>query len=461
MSSSAAVRHSSQASRSASAPAHARHLVQFYETDAFLADAVARFAASGLAHDELVLLIVTAEHGRGALGRLREREVEVDEAIESGRLVIVDADEALELFVDASEPDRAGLEAIVDPVFARAGDRPVRIYGEVVDLLAARGLVDVAVALEDAWNALAATRDFTLLCGYAMSRFRSADDAARFERVCATHAHAIPSDGLADAHDDDERRREICRLQQRAHALEGEIERRRQVEDELRAALRHRDDFLSVASHELRTPVTALRLQLHSLLSAARDGRDARVEDRATRAVGSVDRLVRLVDRLLDVTRITAGRLPLEREEVDFAALVRASIDAADAEIAQSGCEVRLETSGAVRGAWDPLRVEQVVANLLVNASKYGRGAPIDVRVEQVEDRARLVVRDHGRGIAQDEQARIFERFERAAERSAAGLGLGLWIARAIVEEHGGTIAVESAPGEGARFVVELPVSAS
>jgi signal transduction histidine kinase len=122
-----------------------------------------------------------------------------------------------------------------------------------------------------------------------------------------------------------------------------------------------------------------------------------------------------------------------------------------------TGCDIRYD-SVVVTGLWDRLRLDQVFTNLLSNALKYGRGKPVHVRVEAEGDRARLTVRDRGIGISLDDQARIFGRFERAvSERNFGGLGLGLWIAKQIIDRHGGTIAVDSEPGEGSTFIVELP----
>ncbi|MGZ3459899.1 MAG: sensor histidine kinase, partial [Archangium sp.] len=170
-------------------------------------------------------------------------------------------------------------------------------------------------------------------------------------------------------------------------------------------------------------------------------------------------RLGALVDELLDAGRITAGRLKLEREEVDLATLARDAVGRMSEALARTGSEVKLVADAQVVGRWDRVRLEQVVGNLLSNAAKYGRGQPVEVRVEAGHDgRARLVVKDHGIGIAPEDQARIFERFERAVNgRQFHGLGLGLWISREIVESHGGHIQVQSAPGEGSTFTVELP----
>jgi signal transduction histidine kinase len=169
-------------------------------------------------------------------------------------------------------------------------------------------------------------------------------------------------------------------------------------------------------------------------------------------------RLEKLVAALLDVSRIHMGRLELDVEEVELGAAVSEALAHIEDEAAQSGST--LEVSGApVRGYWDRLRISQVVTNLLSNAVKYGGGKPVDVEFGPRDDRAWLSVRDRGIGIEPADMSQIFERFERAvSSRNYGGLGLGLYIVKRIVESHGGTIRVESTPGEGSAFIVELPL---
>jgi signal transduction histidine kinase len=225
-------------------------------------------------------------------------------------------------------------------------------------------------------------------------------------------------------------------------------------------AVRLRDDFLSVAGHELKTPLSALRLQIQMLARTAREvATTPGLAQRVEKAERTSERLGALIDELLDAGRITSGRLKLERQELDLAALTRDTVGRLSEALARAGSEVKLVADAAVPGRWDRVRLEQVVGNLLSNAAKYGRGQPVEVRVEQgLDGRARLVVKDNGIGIAPEDQARIFERFERAVSGNQFnGLGLGLWISREIVESHGGHILVRSAPGEGSTFTVELP----
>jgi PAS domain S-box-containing protein len=239
------------------------------------------------------------------------------------------------------------------------------------------------------------------------------------------------------------------------------LEERAQLYRKAQDEVRERDEFLSIASHELRTPVTALQLQLQMLQRAAERGR----VDLPVSLSGKMDALERqtrriavLVNELLDVSRMRLGRLELKLEDLDLAEVVRETVSHLVDEGARSGSLITLEARGPASGRWDRMRLEQVITNLVANAIKFGEGRPILVEVDSAPDRARLSVRDLGIGIARDDQARIFQRFERAVpSQHFGGLGLGLYIARQIVEAHGGKIALESAPGAGTTFVVDLP----
>lgn len=222
-------------------------------------------------------------------------------------------------------------------------------------------------------------------------------------------------------------------------------------------ALRLRDEFLSVASHELRTPMTSLTLALQAMQGPRLSVPEGlgRLVDLAAR---QGQRMTRLINELLDVSRLQWEELPLHLTEVDLGALVREVLKRIELNLAQAGCEVTVEEAAPVVGRWDPSRLDQVVTNLLSNASKFGAGKPIVIQIGRQEGTARLLVQDHGIGIDPAQQARIFERFGRAVSaRNYGGLGLGLYISRSIVGAHGGTIQVISQPGAGATFQVNLP----
>ena len=231
-------------------------------------------------------------------------------------------------------------------------------------------------------------------------------------------------------------------------------------EAKLTAALHARDEFLSLVSHEFRTPLCVLILQAAGLARSLREGGQAeanleRTLKRAEIVERQAARLTRLVESFLDVTQLSSGEPSVVREEVDVAALAQRMVD----DLADTGIEISLRTDRPIIGRWDRARLETILTQLLSNACKFGEGNLIDIDVCGDATSARIVVRDQGIGIPPDAQSRIFERFERAvSERHYGGFGLGLWIARKHVEALGGTIGVQSEVGRGAAFAVELPL---
>ena len=237
---------------------------------------------------------------------------------------------------------------------------------------------------------------------------------------------------------------------------------------ELRHAVDARDEFLSVASHELKTPLTALRLQVQALQRSVTRAPDQQFSAEQLRARfdaadRQVQRLVQLIDALLDVSRLQHGAIDLDVADIDLAALVAEVVERARTTAGAAGSTLTLEAPPSLRARVDGSRVDQVLTNLLSNAVKYGRGKPITVRLAAEHHsrptRASITVSDEGIGIAPEDHARIFERFERAVSRTHyAGLGLGLWISRQIAQSIGGSLTVESDSGKGARFTLTLPL---
>jgi signal transduction histidine kinase/CHASE3 domain sensor protein len=226
-------------------------------------------------------------------------------------------------------------------------------------------------------------------------------------------------------------------------------------------AVRTRDEFLSIASHELKTPLTSLRLQVQMIeKSAMRLGDHApeKLAERSRQSIKSMEKITHLVDDMLDISRISAGRLSLQKERFDLSALCKEVVDRLSPLAAQSGCALRLNGQQPAWGEWDRFRIDQVVTNLVANAIKYGAKAPIEISVMADGRYARVEVKDHGIGIAGEDHERIFQRFERvSSSESVSGMGLGLYITRQIVDMHRGKLEVESALGKGALFRVSLP----
>lgn len=252
--------------------------------------------------------------------------------------------------------------------------------------------------------------------------------------------------------------------------------------EEAQEAIRARDEFLSIASHELKTPLTSLQLEVQMLMRVMRKGttmvphiagRGALSDEPTPIGIPSpaqlavkmeaLDRQIRklskLVNNLLDVSRLAAGRFEIRREEVDLSLVTSDVVSRFRQQVELAGGTLDLDAPEAIVGNWDRLRIEQVVTNLVSNALKYGRGRPIEIRVGHVDGRARLTVKDKGIGIGTDDLQRIFDRFTRASgSRNYAGLGLGLYIVKQIVDRLGGTISVDSELGVGSTFTVELPM---
>jgi signal transduction histidine kinase len=234
----------------------------------------------------------------------------------------------------------------------------------------------------------------------------------------------------------------------------------------LQRAVRIRDDFLAMAGHELRTPLTSLHGAVQTLLRGARHGTlgdppPERLQRLLTIIEKQDERLIHLLNNLLDASRLSEGRLELELEAVDLGALVHDVVECFSEEIARARCRLEVHAPDHVVGLWDRSRLEQVVTNLLTNALKYGAGTEVTVSVSADEVSARLAVADRGIGIAPEHVERIFGRFERAVTaKEYGGVGLGLSIARDIIEALGGTIGVISEPRGGATFTVALPLRA-
>ncbi len=231
---------------------------------------------------------------------------------------------------------------------------------------------------------------------------------------------------------------------------------------ELREAVRARDEFLSIAVHELRNPLHALLLQVLAVQQDAIRVGDADLIRRLERVKGAVERYVQRATTVLEVSRIRAGRLDLHITEVDLAAVVRDAVGAYAAEAAFCGSSLRLSAPSSMLGRCDATALDQIVSNLLSNAIKYGNGQPVEIALSSDGSAARIEVRDKGIGIASEDQARIFEPFEQiVTHRRRVGFGVGLWLVRTLLAAHRGSIAVESSPAKGSTFMALLPLDSS
>src|SRR5687767_6470225 len=269
------------------------HVVRFYETDASLLDAVATFCTDAILADDAALVVATAEHRAGIAERLRARGL-LDVAGSHDAYLSLDASETLSQFLIDGEVDAARFTEVIGSVISRAaaGGRPVRVFGEMVSLLVADGHPDAALRLEERWNDLQAhlPHAFSLFCAYPMEHFGGEVHQELFSDVCATHSRVVPAESYMDLPTANDRLRAIAELQQKAESLETEIAERQRAEERLRraleaehaarldaeAALHVRDEFLSIAAHELRNPLACL--SLHAQVALQRLSRNEHVD---------------------------------------------------------------------------------------------------------------------------------------------------------------------------------------
>ena len=252
-------------------------------------------------------------------------------------------------------------------------------------------------------------------------------------------------------------------MRRQVEALEAAQQKQAATQAQLERALVMRDEFMSMVSHEMRTPLNTLYLETQlRKMQLERGNMAAFGAEQLQRMVARDDRqiqsIIRLIDDMLDVSRIRSGKLSLRPGWVELSGLLRRVVHDLTPQANTAGTSITLEAGTPVSGWWDDFRIEQSVVNLLTNAMRYGCQQPINVTLTVEQDWARIDVRDCGTGIAPENQAKIFEPYERGVGSDApAGLGLGLYISRQLAEVHEGTLTLHSKPGEGSVFSLTLP----
>ncbi|RYZ71538.1 MAG: hypothetical protein EOP09_04515 [Proteobacteria bacterium] len=435
--------------------------VQLCDSENFLITTVAQELLSSLDGGDGVLVILSSLHESQFRDFKSEAGVRFDSYLERGQLLLLSAEEVLEYLLE----DESGLtgrfeQKIAGPVHElRSQHGKIHAFSEMLDLLSLMGDFRSMVRVEGLWNELIRRDQISVIHSYRV-RSLTQDRTPR-------NAHS----GILKLGDAKSGR--LNEVESMSEELLHEVEERRKVEYELRRAevklndaLRMRDEFLTMVSHELKTPLTSLRL--YSQLQKRKIQRsDVSVYDESSvqKLVDSVDRqtgrLSRLINEMFDVSRITTGKLQLRREQIDLEEVIRFAIARVTEENDWAEGLIEFNSTGSMHGYWDPIRVEQVITNLLTNAMRFGRGSQIVIELTQAKaGQARIRVKDQGIGIPRDRLEKIFDRFEQTpTSRNLDGIGVGLYISRQIIDAHEGKIWAESKKGVGSTFTVELPVA--
>jgi len=439
------------------------HLVQFYETDEFLVDSVSKFIGTGLSAGDAGIVIATKAHREGFEQRLKADGLDLDAARAGGTYISRDALETLSTFMVDGFPDPERFAAVIGGIIARAAQdqRRVRVCGEMVALLWMEGNRAAAIRLEELWNDLRdKTPPFSLLCAYAMHGFDGETYGIQFTEICQQHSRVIPDESYSALISPDERLRAITLLQQKANSLEAEIAERKAVEEQLRISEKRKDEFISMASHELKTPITSLKGFLGLLQRRLNTQGDETSLHYLARMDAQVNKLTRLINDLLNLSKIQTGQIDYQAECFDVDALLQEIVE--NVQGTARSHHLILEGQAQAEMFGDRDRIGQVLINLLNNAIKYSpRADSVLVRVTKERGQVIVSVQDYGIGIAKEHQHKIFERFYQVndpQEKTYPGLGIGLFISCEIVRRHGGQLWVESQKGEGSTFHFSLPL---
>lgn len=441
----------------------AQHLVQFYAHDDSLAVRLFDFIDQSFAAGTPCIVIGTA-NTRARIEQWLDRRMDV--AAARALYIALDARETLDRILVSDWPSERLFDIVIGTLIAEhthQSSLPVRAFGEMVALLCDEGKYAAALRLEALWNQLLEREPLTLLCGYPMHLFAQHDKTEQFHAVCSAHSHVLEDANAG--HVSQPQQRLVAQLRQQTAALQREVARREATErtltkkiEELAEADRRKDHLLAVLGHELRNPLAPIVSSLELLKLR---GEDPEIRQQVC---SNMERQLniarRLVDDLFDVSRIKRNKLQLNDARTSLLPIIECAIDSVMPQL--EGKQQRLRKILPDEEYFvhaDPERLAQAIGNILQNAVKYtppdGR---IVVQLRRGDNTLDLSIRDNGIGLNEELKTAIFDSFVQGPTEQREGLGLGLTIAKNIVELHRGSIAVHSSGiGAGSEFIVRLP----
>ena len=465
------------------------HSVQFYESDETFCTGIATFVGEGLVRGESVLAITTREHWKRVVEHLQSADASVERARQAGRLLWVDAQHTISMAITDGRLDidllSRTLEGLMASCTGSARGGPVRVCGEMVNLLWRAGHQSEAVRLETTCNDYLRDHPIPVFCGYSLDNFDGEGSEDGFADVCHLHDQVIPAESYLLAGDERTRARVVARLQQREHALEQEIERRSQIESALRAALNERSsaeedlmaarveaerarsfksEFLATMSHELRTPLNAIMGYEQLMADGIGGPVTAQQQEYLSRIRWCSGHLLSLINDILDLARIESRSVQFHLEDIRLVEVVHQIAELVQPQLEAGKLDCAFAVNPALTVRADREKLRQILLNLLTNAVKFtpaGGHVIVDAILrKRSPDIVFLRVRDSGIGIPKEKQQAIFEAFvqlDAGHTRRNSGAGLGLALGRELARGMGGDLRVRSSAGNGSTFTVSLP----
>lgn len=452
------------------------HTVQFYDNEAYLLDSLTEYVHAGLLAGEACLIIATPVHITQLGSRLHDRGLDSASYAKHGLYKALDAQATLDAFMAGGMPDQAKFQAVIGSAIAETAGRaiPTRAYGEMVALLWEAGNLAAVIRLEELWNEFVSSYPVALLCGYSMATFDEAEHETAFTAIGHLHSRVMPSESVKCSDDPADQLRSIAALQQQAEALRHDIHARhdavrdleaqaltlRAEQERLQQLNTAKDEFISIASHQLRTPATGVKQYLGMVLEGYFGELNPDQHRFITKAYESNERQIKVVNDLLLTAKVDAGKIHLSQQVHDLAQLIRDVAEEQKSEIENRQQTIGLELPDTLHGHFDPQYFRMAIENLISNASKYSPdGKRITVIAHSSAGQLRVSVQDEGIGISRKQQQKLYQKFSRIYndQSVAEGNGLGLYWTKKIIELHDGRLMLHSQPGMGSTFTITIP----